>query len=131
VSAEPVRLHPDSVDDVARRVLELLEERDASQVGRDTPEPVGGLLTAAQVAQRLGVSVYWVREHAADLAVRLGDGKRPRLRWHPDAVHELTRRSTGERSLVPDPPPPRPQPRRRTKAARESVHGLPFFEDST
>lgn len=40
------------------------------------------LITAAELAQRLGVSPGWVYEHKDDLGVvRLGKGPRPRLRF--------------------------------------------------
>lgn len=66
---------------VARRVVEKL---------RGEPVAPGGLLDAAEVASRHGVSRAFVYEHADELgAVRLGevgDGRRPRLRFDPVKV---------------------------------------------
>lgn len=78
------RLHPDDLEAIvemtARRVVELL--------GAHAPVPAcDGLLTAAQVAERFGVSRDWVYEHADGLgALRLGGGARPRLRFDPERV---------------------------------------------
>ena len=80
-----VRLDAGSLDDLARRVADLVVEH------LDTPpSPVqdeGRLLSAAQVAQRWGVDRSWVYDHAEDLGVRrLGTGVRPRLRFDPVEV---------------------------------------------
>jgi hypothetical protein len=49
----------------------------------------GQLVDAASVARMLGVSRDWVYEHATDLgAIRLGTGRRPRLRFDPRVVAE-------------------------------------------
>lgn len=79
MSAERVRLHPDDVEAIARRVADLL---------RDEPlRPADRLLSAADVARRIGRSRDFVYDHSADLgAVRLGDGARPRLAFDPGAV---------------------------------------------
>lgn len=72
--------------------------------------PSGGLVTAEQAGRAIGMSAAWVREHATDLgAVRIGDGKRPRLRFDLETVKAaMTRRTSGETSpalaLVPDAP---------------------------
>jgi hypothetical protein len=45
------------------------------------------LLDAQSLARRLGVSREWVYDHAVDLgALRLGAGRRPRLRFDPSVV---------------------------------------------
>jgi hypothetical protein len=78
VSGE-VRLDAESIEAVARRVAALL----------DDPSPLPHLLTAAEVADRLGVGEEWVRENADRLGgVRLSSGARPRLRFPPAAVAE-------------------------------------------
>jgi hypothetical protein len=76
------RLHlaPASVDAlveaVAQRVVELLGGGDRSS---------DGLVDAAAVARDLGVSRDYVYEHADELGVvRLGDGKKSRLRFNLD-----------------------------------------------
>ncbi len=78
--AEVVHLSDETIDALARRIVELLE--------LDAPDPpVGQLITAAEVAKRCGVDRSWVYAHAEELgAVRLGDGERPRLRFSPSEV---------------------------------------------
>jgi hypothetical protein len=83
--AEPdgeVRLAPESVEAVARRLAELLT---ASQ----GPSARRRLLSATEVSEWWGVERSWVYAHADDLgARRLGAGQRPRLRFDPDDVAE-------------------------------------------
>jgi hypothetical protein len=77
-----VRLDPESVEAIARRLAELLADR------RPEP-PESGLISAETVAERWGVSRRWVYEHAKRLgARRIGAGTRPRLRFDPDEVAE-------------------------------------------
>lgn len=66
------------------------------------------LLTAAEVAEMLAVSRGWVYDHADDLgAVRLGSGRRPRLRFDAQGVlSALTSRSAGRGSGASKPPAP-------------------------
>jgi hypothetical protein len=61
-------------------VLEGRADSSASNAGT-------GLLDAAAVALRYGLSRDWVYEHADELGViRLGAGRRPRLRFDPERV---------------------------------------------
>ncbi|MGH2946535.1 MAG: hypothetical protein ACRDPC_09815 [Solirubrobacteraceae bacterium] len=77
-----VRLAPESVEAVARRVTELLSARPGPSAPRR-------LLTAAEVSEWWGVERAWVYANADDLgARRLGAGRRPRLRFDPDEVAE-------------------------------------------
>jgi hypothetical protein len=72
------------LDAIVRRVAALL------QIDRQAPD---GLLSAAQVATRLGVERSWVYDHAEELGVvRLGEGPRPRLRFDPAVIAERTLR---------------------------------------
>ena len=88
-SPSGIRLDPESVEEVARRVVELL---------RDGDEP-GGLIDAAEVARRRGCSIDWVYRHADELGVvRQGGGERPRLRFDPVVACSAGRRSLGEES---------------------------------
>jgi hypothetical protein len=76
----------DEVEAVARQVAALLPASPGSPP----------LLTAEEVAARLGVERSWVYAHARELGVvRLGDGPRPRLRFDPAVVERLR-----------NPPPP-------------------------
>lgn len=62
----------DLVEAIALRVVELLDERPARW----------GLLTAAELADELGVARSFIYEHAEELgATRLGAGSKPRLRF--------------------------------------------------
>lgn len=89
MSADPVlqdkgelRLDPESIEAVARRLAELLADRGAER-------PQRGLISAEAVAERWGVSRRWVYEQAERLgARRIGTGPRPRLRFDPDEVAE-------------------------------------------
>ena len=65
---------------IAEQVAELLRRRDAA----DDPR---ALLTAGQVAARFNVDRSWVYAHAGELGVvRIGSGRRPRLRFDPAIV---------------------------------------------
>ncbi|HEX8745123.1 MAG TPA: hypothetical protein VF712_18505 [Thermoleophilaceae bacterium] len=74
-----MRLEPDDVEAIARRVAELLGA---------TPQAPVRYLDAAQLARALGVERAWVYAHAAQLgALRLG-GPRGRLRFDLERVRE-------------------------------------------
>lgn len=89
MSADPVlqgenevRLDPESIEALARRLAELLADRQPQR-------PEHALISAEAVAERWGVSRRWVYEHAERLgACRIGAGSRPRLRFDPDQVAE-------------------------------------------
>ena len=70
-----VRLHPDDVEAIARRTVELL---------RAEAHPPERLRTAREVAESLAVNVGWVYEHFDQLGgVRIGNGPKPRVRFDP------------------------------------------------
>ncbi len=72
-------LDPATVEAIAHEVADLLRRR--GEAGER------GLLTAGQVAGRFGVDRSWVYAHAHQLGVvRLGFGRRPRLRFDPAVV---------------------------------------------
>lgn len=78
-----LRLAPESIEALARRLAELLaaERRPPSRQRH---------LTAAEVSEWWGVDRAWVYAHADELgAKRLGAGKRPRLRF--DAAEVASR----------------------------------------
>ena len=85
------------VDAVARRVAELLADRD---------QPRSRLVSAAELAAVLGVSRSTVYEQRVKLgAWHVGDGPRPRLRFDVDqALAAWTACQSGEESQAPDPP---------------------------
>jgi hypothetical protein len=103
VSADPVthgegevRLDPESIEAIARRLAELLADR-----GPERPER--GLISAEAVAERWGVSRRWVYEQAERLgARRIGAGSRPRLRFDPDEVAEQIGEPPGSCAGRPD-----------------------------
>jgi hypothetical protein len=73
--SELVYLHPDAVEAIARRTVELLREQT---------QPADRLLTAKQVAALFSVKVGWVYENADRLGgVRIGDGPKARKRFDP------------------------------------------------
>lgn len=109
---DPRRLDPELIDAVARRVLELVVERATGS--RCAPI---GLLTVAEVAQRLRVSTKWVYAHQRRLgAIKLGEGPKARLRFDAGAVAaelEGTERGVRQDAVVPEPPAKAKRTRRR------------------
>jgi hypothetical protein len=115
-----VELSPETIDAIAHRVVELLQEGN--------PQP-NKLLTAAELAQRFGVSRYWVYEHANQLgAIRLGEGNRGRLRFDmqvaADAMNTRTRPATAQPT-----PAPKRRPGRPRKQPPSSIPLLPYLGD--
>jgi hypothetical protein len=84
-----VRLDDHTIDALARRVAVLIgpsapTSTPSGEVRGGSP---GGLLSAAQVAERFNVDRDWVYAHADQLgARRLGTGPKPRLRFDPGEV---------------------------------------------
>jgi hypothetical protein len=91
MTIDAIRLDASTIEAIARRVAELVA------TGRDRS---GDLLTVSEVAEHLGVSRAWVYENADHLGViRLGGGKRPRLRFDSEAVRkQLDQRRSDRRS---------------------------------
>ena len=111
----------DFVEAVARRVVEILDEREQ--------RPAAGLVDAATVARLLGISRSTVYEHAAEFgAVQLGNGKRAALRFDVEQARAAwTRRDSSERSDAEDPPASSGVTRRRKQAAaRQTADLLPI-----
>lgn len=78
-----IRLDPQTIEALARRVIELLELRGLQ--GRE-------LVDAAELARRLGIERSWVYSHAIELgAVKLGEGPKPRLRFDPQIAARVLR----------------------------------------
>ena len=106
------------VEAVAERAAQLVLE--ALEGTRGTPAQ-SVLLSAQQLAERLGASPDYVYAHCRARAVRLGEGKRAPLRSHQTAVLRLA----SKRSQTPDPSesgisePPR---RRRKARVPNQVH---------
>ena len=88
-----IRLDPQTVEAIARRVVELLEKR-----GFQRQE----LVDAAELARRLGIERSWVYSHAIELgAVKLGTGAKPRLRFDPEIAARVLRRVDGKSTADP------------------------------
>lgn len=78
-----VRLDPESIEALARRLAELIRPVQEETV----PKRRERLITAEAVSEWWGVGRRWVYDHADYLgARRLGAGKRPRLRFDPQEV---------------------------------------------
>lgn len=79
-----IQLDPQTVEAIARRVVELLERRGLRE--RE-------LVDAAELARRLGIERTWVYSHAIELgAVKLGSGPKPRLRFDPEIAARVLQR---------------------------------------
>jgi len=88
-----IRLDPQTVEAIARRVVELLEKR-----GLQRRE----LVDAAELARRFGIERSWVYSHAIELgAVKLGTGAKPRLRFDPEIAARVLRRVDGKPAADP------------------------------
>jgi hypothetical protein len=99
---EELRLAPESVEAIARRLADLL--RGAAE----TQSP-GRLIPAAKVAEWWGVDRSWVYAHARELgARRLGGGRRPRLRFDPKEVAERMAAMTDSPAPASGPAAPKP-----------------------
>lgn len=104
-------MDPDSIEAIARRVAEILEQRPS-----DTRE-----LDAGELARRFGIGRTWIYANAQRLgAIRLGDGPRPRLRFDPDRVADLLGAASSEKQRPPqDKPPVARPPRERSTPASD------------
>jgi hypothetical protein len=89
-----IKLDPELVDAIARRVVELLEKRGVQK--RE-------LVDAAELARLLGIERSWVYAHAIELgAVKLGSGPKPRLRFDPEIAARVLQKVGG--GSAADPP---------------------------
>jgi len=89
-----IRLDAETVEKIALRVTELLEERGLAK--RE-------LVDAAELARRFGIERSWVYTHAIELgAVKLGSGTKPRLRFDPEVAERVLGRV--EEGPAADPP---------------------------
>jgi hypothetical protein len=110
-----VRLHPDDIEAVAQRTVELLAQR--------ATDPQPRYLDAKQLARALGVRRDWVYAHARQLgAIRLGSSARGRLRF--DLQH-ATRTLADPRHTAQADRPPRRSSHQRVHR-RAGVDLLPY-----
>jgi hypothetical protein len=83
----PIRLHPDTVRQLATAIAEELR---AGLPTADKP------LTVAEVARMLGCSADYVRQHRHELGCLERKGTRPRILFDPERVREFMRVPTLE-----------------------------------
>lgn len=96
---------PDLVEAIARRVVELLRDDGAADIGPAGPR----MWSTARVAAELGRSAEWVRDHRGELGVVTLTGDRPRLLFDPARVCAwATAREVSERSQAAERPQTRP-----------------------
>jgi predicted DNA-binding transcriptional regulator AlpA len=108
-----VELDPQTVEDIAQRVVALL----LRDVGSDVSH--ARLLNVGELARLSGVSRSWIYGHAAELGgLRLGDGPKARLRFPQSALERL---STVNAPKVPEPPSPRARPPRERIVSRADL----------
>lgn len=89
-----IKLDPQTIEAIARRVIELQDRRGLS----GGPE----LVDAVELARRLGIERSWVYTHAIELgAIKLGSGRKPRLRFDPQVAARVLRRPEGQVQLLP------------------------------
>ena len=109
-----VRLAEETIDQLAARVADLLDARGSVPPADDRTPSGSGLLSASEVSRWWNVERGWVYQHADQLGViRLGTGRRPRLRFDPERV----RQAMGDPLTDADRRSPRPaRPRRKPRA---------------
>jgi len=89
-----IKLDPQTVEEIARRVVALLERRGLGK--RE-------LVDAAELARCFGIERSWIYTHAIELgAIKLGNGAKPRLRFDPEVAARVLRKVDGK--PVADPP---------------------------
>jgi len=123
VSAPPITLAPESIEALADALATRLRAPGDVQ-------PAPALLTAAELAERLGVSREWVYRHADELgAIRLPGGPEAQGRLRFDLARAANDRlaldtsqaqvpSNGGRSASPPAPRRRRSPNRSPKRGR-------------
>lgn len=112
------------VEAIAQRTAALVAER----LSAEAADRGQGLVDARRVAEVLGVSVEYVRDHADELGVKRGPGVRPRLRFDLDEVLErLAACSEGKRAQALDPAPEREASRRRRRTASSGATSVPLL----
>ena len=121
-----------NVEQLAAVLAPMIAERLAVLLAAPAVEPTppavdaGRLLSAAELAERLGVARSYVYAHAVELgAVRIGSGAKPRLRFDPQTAGDAAARLAGGRSHRPDASTDAASPPRRRATARRMPNGLP------
>jgi len=90
-----IKLDPQTVEEIARRVVALLERRGLGK--RE-------LVDAAELARRFGIERSWVYTHAIELgAIKLGNGASPGFGSTPRSPHGCCGGLTASRWLTRPP----------------------------
>jgi excisionase family DNA binding protein len=120
MSVQLFTLTPDQLEALAVLVARHLAATLTAPAGDQAPQ----LLSAAEVAARLGWSRSTVYDHAEQLgAVRLGTGTRPRMRFPADRVEAYIARAAD-----PQPQPPPAHTRRAQRRPGTTSSGAPLLE---
>jgi hypothetical protein len=99
-------------------------ENPSTSKRRQLAKTERGLWSAREIAEHYGVTVNFVYQHADELGcIRLGAGRRPRLRFDPRLVRE---RWTLIGDTLPEPARTRRRARSKTSGARRG--GRPGYE---
>ena len=121
--------HPDAIEAIAARVVELLEPRVAALIHTHLNGPSNrnrGLINPAELAEQLGRSTDWVRDHADELGViRLGTGDKPRLLFDRTVVDERLRAQAAQCTSARR-PPAYARARRHQEGGLGAAHLLPI-----
>ena len=108
---------PDGLEDLAELIAGRVAEILVGGGSLDTTQ--NEWLTAGQLAARLGLTAQWVYDHQNELgAVKLGSGRKPRLRFRADTTPGAER---GTRN--------RPRPDGPTKPRTTRAGLLPVYDD--
>ncbi len=117
-----ITLDPEQLRDLADLVADQVISRLS---GADQHKP--GLVDAATIAHRFGVTRSWCCDHANELgAIRIGAGAKPRLRFDPTAV-DLYLSRLSEPVLVT----PTAKPRTRRQDVNHTAGGAPLLKIKT
>ena len=108
---------PDGLEDLAELIAGRVAEILVGGGSLDTTQ--NEWLTAGQLAARLGVTAQWVYDHQNELgAIKLGSGRKPRLRFPADTTPGTERRARHR---------PRPEGHREARTTRAGL--LPVYDD--
>lgn len=116
-------LSDEQIELLASRVAAMLRESELRATDQADRLPVPGLVDAAALSRRLGLSRSWIYEHAVELgAIPLGEGSRARLRFDTEralAALEARRRTGSPPAQSAPERTPRPRRARRRQPSTD------------